>query len=159
VGFSEYGEALSEPDFLPYLPETVPAGFEEFGGKLVYQEGIDNHLVVWWRRGQDSLHLYIDRPEDRAAESCTTVDIDAPETWDLRLYGRNRWDESLPFDLRDTLDFPTFRAEDMSRSVIEARQDGNSYQFQILHPDGTAVQYSVYGLSVDEVWAIAEPTL
>lgn len=156
---TEYGEALAEPDFVPYLPQSIPEGFDEFRGKLTYQEGVDHHLVVWWRRGTDSLHLYISLPEGGPLEAYTPVDIDAPETWDLRLYGGNRWDGDLPFELLDTLEFPTFRAEDMTRDVIEARLDTVSYQFHILHPDGTAVEYSISGLTVDQLWAMIEPTL
>lgn len=155
----DYSEALQESDFLPYLPASVPEGFEDFGGKRVYQEGIDNHLVVYWHRGQDDLHLYITLPEGAASAAYTPVDIGAPETWDLRQYDWNRWDEDLPFALLDTLEFPTFRAEDMSRDVIEARQDGRSYQFEVLHPNGAAVEYSISGLTVDEVWAMVEATL
>lgn len=155
---SDYSEVLKEADFLPYLPQSVPEGFGEFGGKLVYQEGIDHHLVVWWRRGSDSIHLYLTLPEGGAPDT-VPVDIDAPETWDLRRHGRDRWDEGLSYEVLNTLEFPTFRAEDMTREVVEARQDTTSWQFQVLHPDGTAVEYSIYGLTADEVWSMVEATL
>lgn len=163
VRFETYEEALRETAFLPYLPASVPEGFGEFGGKLVYQEGVDHHLVVWWRRGYDDLHLYITLPEGGPSAAYDPVDISAPETWDLRLHG-NIWDEDLPYETRYSLAFPTFRAEDMSLDVIEGRKlprdtGGYSYQFHVLHPDGTAIEYSISGLTVNEVWAIIEPTL
>ncbi len=164
VWLTDYSQALNEPDFAAYLPQSVPEGFGEFGGKLVYQEGIDNHLVVWWHRGYDDLHLYIRRPEDGTSGAYSPVDINAPETWDRRLYSGDFWGEGLSSELLDTLYFPTFRAEDMTRDVIDGRKmprdtGGDSYQFHILHPDGTAVEYSISGLTADEVWAIVEPTL
>lgn len=164
VRFETYEEALQETDFLPYLPASIPEGFGEFGGKLVYQEGIDHHLVVWWRRDYDDLHLYITLPEGGPSAAYDPVDISAPETWDRRLYSGGNWGDGLSDDLLDTLYFPTFRAEDMSLDVIEGRKlprdrGGYSYQFHVLHPDGTAIEYSISGLTVDEVWAIIEPTL
>lgn len=164
VWLTEYGEALKEADFTAYLPESLPEGFGEFGGKLVYQAGIDNHMVVWWHRGYDDVHLYIQRPEGGVSRAYDPVDINAPETWDRRLYGGELWGEGLSDELLDTLFFPTFRAEDMSRDVIEGRKmsrdtGGYSYQFHVLHPDGTAVEYNLSGLTVDEVWAIVKPTL
>lgn len=164
VWLETYEEALRETDFLPYLPASVPEGFGEFGGKLVYQEGIDHHLVVWWHRGYDDVHLYVTLPEGGDNGAYDPVDINAPETWDRRLYPGSNWGESLSDELLDTLYFPTFRAEDMSRDVIEGRKmprdtGGYAYQFHVLHPDGTAVEYNLSGLTVDEVWAMVEPTL
>lgn len=161
VWFDDYGEALKEADFAAYLPEALPEGFGEFGGKLVYQEGIDNHLVVWWRRGQDRVHLYINRPEGGASGMYTPVDISAADTWDLRLHSGDVWGEEVPFETLNTLAFPTFRAEDVTLDVICGRKEAkaDSYQFHVLYPDGTGVEYSIYGLTVDEVWDIISPTL
>ena len=95
------------------------------------------------------------------------VDVGAPETYDLRLYPVPRAD-SVPEEYRETVDNPVFRAEDMSREIVEARAyapneagDTNSLRisFSVLHPGGTLVGYNCEGLTVDRVWALVSETL
>ena len=59
---------------------------------------------------------------------------------------------------------PTFRAEDMSLSVIEARMTakdtgGSACRFSVLHENGALVGYSCDGLTAAEIWALVEPAL
>ena len=95
------------------------------------------------------------------------VDVNAPEQYDVRLYDIP-WSESVPEEYRDTVSSPTFRAEDMSLSVVQARVlfrddagEGRTarIRFAVLHPDGTLVQYIGTGLTAEQVWAMVEPTL
>ena len=76
--------------------------------------------------------------------------------------------DSVPEAYRETVDHPVFRAEDMSRAVVEARAytpnelgDTNSLRigFAVLHLDGTLVDYSCEGLSVEQVWDMVSGTL
>ncbi len=48
------------------------------------------------------------------------ADVNRPEQYDLRLYSIP-WCDSVPEEYRDTVSMPTFRAEDMSLAVVEAR--------------------------------------
>ena len=85
----------------------------------------------------------------------------------MRLYSIPRAD-SVPEEYRETVDHPVFRAEDMSRAILDARaytvedagdSDGVRMSFSVLHPDNTLVQYDAKGLTVDEMWELLEPTL
>ena len=95
------------------------------------------------------------------------VDVSAPETYVLRLYPIPRAD-SVPEEYRETVAHPMFRAEGMSREIVETRAHLKTEQgepdawvvdFAVLHPDGAVVEYRCEGLTVDQVWAMAEDTL
>lgn len=52
----------------------------------------------------------------------------------------------------------------LSRGIVEAREQekdtgGSSYQFRVLHPDGTLVEYHCSGLTVDQMWHLVSETL
>ena len=85
----------------------------------------------------------------------------------MRLYDIP-WSESVPEEYRGTISSPTFRAEDMSLSVVQARSlyrddagEGRTarIRFSVLHPDGTLVKYICKGLTAEQVWAMVEPTV
>lgn len=160
--FDSLEAARQETTFAPYLPTADPEGaWDEFYGHLTYQEGITNRLFVRWSLGYDDVRVFVDLPEGESIVD--TVDIDAPETYDLRLY-TIPWCDSVPYEVLNTVSCPTFRAEDMSRDVIAARQvekdtGGYSYTFQVLHPDGTLVEYGCSGVTIDQMWAMVEETL
>ena len=164
--FSSLEEARREADFAPYLPTEDFSGYGEFTGRLTSQEGREHTLFLRWSWGYDDVTIRVELPEgDPVREH--VVDISAPETYDLRLYPIP-WADSVPEEYRRTVDHPVFRAEDMSRAVVEARAytpnelgDTNSLRigFAVLHPDGTLVDYSCEGLSVEQVWDMVSETL
>ena len=95
--------------------------------------------------------------------SCNLVDPDNPASYDLRLY-EIPWCDSVPKEHRETVDRPAFRVEDMSLSIVEARghvhdTGGLTFDFDVLHPDGTVVSYRCDGLTAAQVWAMVEETL
>ena len=164
--FSSLAEARQEKDFTPYLPKEDFAGYDEFYGRLTYQEGNEHTLHLRWSWGYDDVSIRVELPEGDTVWG-NVVSVDEPETYDLRLYPIPRAD-SVPEEHRETVDNPVFRAEDMSRAVVEARAytpnemgDTNSLRidFAVLHPDGTLVDYSCEGLGVDQVWDLVEQTL
>ena len=164
--FSSMEEARQEADFVPYLPTEDFSGYGEFAGRLTYQEGNEYTLHLRWSWGYDDVTIRVELPEGDTVWG-NVVDISAPETYDLRLYPIPRAD-SVPEEYRETVDDPVFRAEDMGREVVEARSytpneqgDTNSLRigFSVLHPDGTLVDYSCEGLSVDQVWTLVQNTL
>lgn len=163
--FASLSAARQEEAFAPYLPQEEPAGYSEFYGNLSYQEGRQNRLFVRWSRvlGYDDVEVAVNLPEDGWKCSYTPVDVDNPASYDTQLYSVP-WCDSVPPEYQGDFYSPTFRAEDMSLSVVEARNTekdtgGSSYHFRVLHSDGTLVSYSCDGLTARQVWALVEPTL
>ena len=158
--FSTLAQARQEADFAPYLPTAEPKGYNEFYGRLSYQEGHSNSLFVRWSRGYDNVEVCIYRD---GYYSYNLVSPDQPETYDLSLYPIP-WCDSVPEKYRETVDRPAFKAEDMSLAIVEARgrehdTGGMTYSFDVLHPDGTVVSYRCDGLTAAQVWAMVEETL
>lgn len=160
--FSSLAQARQEAEFAPYLPQSDIPGYGKFYGRLTYQEGYENTLFVRWSRGYDNVEVYVCRPEGEPWWG-ETVDVSNPASYDTRLY-TIPWCDSVPKEYREDFYSPTFRAEDMSLSVVEARgtekdTGGLTYCFGVLHPDGTLVRYTCDGLKAEQVWALVEPTL
>ena len=164
--FSSLEEARQEAEFAPYLPTEDFSGYDEFAGRLTYQEGNEHILHLRWSWGYDDVTIRVELPEGDTVWG-NVVDVGAPETYDLRLYPIP-WADSVPEAYRETVDNPVFRAEDMSRAVVEARAytpseqgDTNSLRirFAVLHADGALVDYSCEGLSVEQVWDMVSETL
>lgn len=162
--FSSLNQARQEEEFAPYLPAENMPGYGEFYGRLSWQEGSYHDLFVRWSRGYDDVEVAVCRCPEKG---CSTVDVAAPEQYDVRLYDIP-WSESVPEEYRDTVYDPVFRAEDMSFSVVQARTlyrndtgEGRkaSIRLGVLHPDGTVVRYTCKGLTAEQVWAMVEPTL
>ena len=162
--FSSLTQARQEEEFAPYLPTADVPGYGEFYGRLSWQEGSYHDLFVRWSRGYDDVEVAVCRCPEK---EYSTVDVDAPEQYDVRLYDIP-WSESVPEEYRDTVYAPVFRAEDMSFSVVQARTlyrndtgEGRkaSIRLGVLHPDGTVVRYTCKGLMAEQVWAMVESTL
>ena len=90
------------------------------------------------------------------------VDPDEPETYDKRLYSIP-WADSVPEEHRQSVDHPVFRAEELTRELVEARAhlrgergepDALAIDFGILYPDGAVVTYDCEGLTADQVWEL-----
>ncbi|MCI8422092.1 MAG: hypothetical protein HFF50_00950 [Lawsonibacter sp.] len=161
ASFDTLAQARQEADFAPYLPAAELEGYGEFYGSLSYQEGWENTLFVRWSRGYDDVEVCIYL--GGLGKSCHLVDPDQPETYDLRRYPIP-WCDSVPEVYRETVSDPTFRAEDMSLEIVEARgrehdTGGLRFSFEVLHPDGTVVSYQCSGLTAQQVWALVEETL
>lgn len=160
--FSTLAQARQETDFAPYLPAQAPEAYRgtEFYGRLSYQEGSQNTLLIRWSRGYDSVEVRVYRDGYR---SYHLADPSRPETYDLRLY-TIPWSESVPREYRETVDHPAFRAEDMSLAIVEARAiekdtGGLNFDFDVLHPDGTLVSYRCDRMTAQQVWELVEETL
>ena len=173
VGFYYYvtaqtpSQARQEAAFAPYLPAAAPAGYGDFYGLLTYQEGVTNSLYLRWSRGYADVSVRVSLPEGENTVAGVLVDPDAPETYDKRLYSIP-WADSVPEEHRQSVDNPVFPAEEMTRELVEARShlktelgepDALVIDFAVLHPDGTVAEYRCEGLTVDQVWAMAEDTL
>ena len=160
--FSTLAQARQEADFAPYLPTTEPKGYNEFYGRLSYQEGHSNSLFVRWSRvgAYDDVEVAVYR---EGYHSYNLVSPDQPETYDLSLYPIP-WCDSVPEQYWETVNDPAFRAEDMSLDIVEARgrehdTGGMTYSFDVLYPDGTVASYRCDGMTAQQVWELVEATL
>ena len=166
IPFDTLSAAREKADFAPYLPQAVPGGMESFEGWLTYQEGWCNTVhAAWYAAGSGAYaNLAVYLPE--RAEEHAVVDVNVPESYDVRLY-EGAWYDQVPEAYRDEFHQPTFRAEDMSLAVVEARwrtweekgSSGMLCNFKILHDNGVLVAWESEGLTAQEVWALIEPTL
>ena len=165
--FDSLAQARQEAAFAPYLPRENPAGYGEFFGRLEYQEGNYDLLWVRWSRGYQDVEVEVRLPEGEETTYYQLVDPAEPEAYDKRLYSIP-WADSVPEEHRETVDHPMFRAEDMTRDLVEARAhfktergepDAWVIDFAVLHPEGAVVEYHCEGLTVDQVWAMVEDTL
>src|SRR5699024_4606407 len=96
--FSSLEEARQEAEFAPYLPTEDFSGYDEFAGRLTYQEGNENILHLRWSWGYDDVTIRVELPEGDTAWG-NVVDVSAPETYDLRLYPIP-WADSVPEEYR-----------------------------------------------------------
>lgn len=159
---TSFNEALEYGQFAPYLPEKEPVKGWEFEGSYSYQEGVRNRISLNWLKGYDNIHIAVALPEGEP-EEVKTVDINVPASYDARLY-EIPWCDSVPEEYQLDFHCPAFRAGDMSLKVVKARQvphdtGGYSYNFKVLHKNGTLVSYSFDGVSSEDIWAAIAPSV
>ena len=95
-------EARNQDELGDYLPDRIPRGyaFESASCNLDRQEA---NLTVTWSRGMDSIMWTVVEAEALPE----TVDIDAAETYDQRLY-EIPYAETVPQEYQQSVDNPTF---------------------------------------------------
>lgn len=163
--FETLAEARAEAAFAPYLPTEGPGGFGDFEGFVSYQEGRCNWLSARWSRGYDDVEVTVWLPEDPAGypQDRPTVDVNVPESYDWRLYDGPICD-AVPEEYQMEFYMPTFRSQDMSLAVVQAREHekdtgGMAYRFRVRHESGVVVDYGCSGVSAEYVWGLVEATL
>ncbi len=110
-------EAYADPDFGAYLPKNVPSGFTfESAMRFINQQS--NYLNALWLKGMGDIQWRVS-PFDEDDKSRTTSAADT-QNYDLALYPVPR-SESVPRDLREIVNNPIFRIEDLTLEVVEAR--------------------------------------
>lgn len=135
-----------------YVPDKLPEGYGFESARWATEE---RALGITWCRGMDYIHLSMRTPE----ETCRTVDIGIPETYDVRLY-EVPYGETVPEEYREVFDNPVFAWEDMSLDIVESRMKvyedrgdtatprGN---FSVLFPEGVLVRFTGRG-SAEQIW-------
>lgn len=146
-------EARNTEIFGAYLPKDLPVGYT-FENAWSSDEG----LTVSWTRGMDSIMISLSLA---ASESVTTVDVEKPETYDVRLY-EIPYGETVPEEYRQVFDDPLFASEDLSLEVVNSRmksvQDAGDTDtprgsFSVLYPEGVVLRFNGRG-TADEIWAM-----
>ncbi len=147
-----------------YVPKALPAGYilEEASRETGEEDSQTlQDLRLTWFRGLDSITIRITRDEKR---EISVVDVDIPQTYDLRLY-EIPLTESVPREYWESVNNPVFAAEDLSLEAIESRMisgtgdsgdtDTPRGNFAVLYSDGVLVEFSGRG-TAEEIWNMFE---
>lgn len=134
-----------------YIPDSIPKGYK-FESSSWYED--KQLLTIMWCKGMDDISFFIQQTEE-----CDTVDIQKPETYDVRLY-EIPFGQTVPKEYRTVFDNPVFSWEDFSVEVLESRMytvedrgDTNTPRgnFSILFPDGVIVKFTGKA-TVNQIW-------
>ncbi len=138
-----------------YIPEKIPGGYV-FESAYWYEEA--QELTILWCKGMDDIHLSI-----KKAEECEIVNINEPETYDVRLY-EIPYGETVPQEYRVVFDNPVFAWEDFSVEIIQSRMRtvedrGDTItprgNFGILFTDNYLVEFQGKA-TINQVWEMFE---
>jgi hypothetical protein len=154
-------EALSDPDFGAYVPDGPPEGFVFESGRRILNQRQD-YLRITWSSGLKHVTWTVRRMDQ--SDTARVVDVAAPETYDLSLYPIPRA-ESVPAGLREIVDNPIVKAEDLTTDFIRARSytvddagdDNTGYRmrFSVLYGD-VLVELNAKGVTQEAVGEMFE---
>mgnify|MGYP001182355391 FL=1 len=151
-------EARADADFGAYLPKSVPSGFA-FESAVRFTDNERDFLRVLWTRGMDEILWSVSRLEEKDKARITSV-ADR-ENYDLALYPAPRAG-SVPEELREIVDDPIFRIEDLTLDAVKARSvevadagdiPSPRMSFSVLYGD-ILVKLNVKGASPEEIYDI-----
>lgn len=156
-------EALNDPDFGDYVPHGAPDGFSFESGRRVLNQRQD-YLRVTWSSGMKYVTWTVRRMEQR--DNARIVDVTAREAYDLSLYPIPRA-ESVPAELRETVDNPIVRAKYLTIDFIRARSytvddagdDNTGYRmrFGVVYDEGEVlVELNAKGVTPEDVLEMFE---
>lgn len=149
-------DARDDQSFGAYLPTTPPGGFSDEVIRR-YQGPDNDYLSGLWRKGYDSLSWTVSYLDDQAAQRIASVD--EPEQYDLSLYPIPMAD-SVPEELREIVEDPIFRIEELTLATVYARAytvsdagDTGGYRmaFSVLYGD-VVVKVNAKGVSPEWVY-------
>ena len=112
-----FDDAKKDPDYGKYLPSFVPKGFKEESFRK-YSDGAGSFLSACWTKGYDEISWHICMFEP--AHEALITEASEKEKYDLSLYPIPRA-ESVPDELREIVDNPIFRWEDLTYDEVMAR--------------------------------------
>jgi len=151
-------EARADDDFGAYLPKSVPSGFT-FESAFRFTGDESDFLSVLWTKGMSEIHWSVSRLEEKDKARITSV-ADR-ENYDLSLYPIPHA-ESVPEDMREIVDDPIFRIDELTLDAVKARAfevrdsgdvSGPRMNFSVLYGD-TLVKLNVKGASPEEIYDI-----
>lgn len=153
-------EAYADPDFGAYLPQNVPSGFA-FESAMRFMNQKNNYLSALWVKGMGDIHWRVSAlEEDDKARLTSVADT---QNYDLALYPVPRA-ESVPRELREIVDNPIFRIEDLTLEVVQARAyevadagdiSGPRMRFSVLYGD-ILVEINVKGATREAVFEMLQ---
>lgn len=145
-----------------WLPKSAPAATAYSNG------GIDSYALSICFLNQDyTKELRVSVQDYTEEMSAWFADPEKPETYDLRLY-EIPYAESIPEEYFYTTQNSLFRAEEVTRQILEARlipsdEPGDEKQYygnlSVLYQDGFVVEYSSVNVSPEELYQIITETM
>ena len=149
-------QALSDPDYGSYLPESLPDGFVlEAAKRRINQER--NDLLAVWTKGMGYVEWRVSILDEEGGKRIT--DIEDTRNYDLAFYPVPRA-ESVPDSLRKMVENPVFRSEDLSLEAVKARaytlsdlgdEPGSRMRFGVLFGQ-TLVELNVKGVEPEKIY-------
>ena len=150
-------EAYADADLGAYLPSSVPSGFAfEEARRFINQEV--NHLEVCWTKGLANLTWRVSSKLNDWHTSRITSVADT-KNYDLARYPIPRFD-SVPEDLRQIVDCPIFRIEELALEAVRMRAysvsdagdvSGPRMEFGVLYGD-ILVEVNVKGITPEKLF-------
>ena len=134
------------------LGALLPASQEALPEETAYQETLESGTVLMLLCTGTSSELSVRVSAVTAEQQERLVSVDEPETYDLTLCGLPLA-ESVPEDRQSRVENPIFMAEELSVSVLEARQEPEegTMRFGVLCGD-FAAEYVCKGMTPQEAY-------
>ena len=158
-----FSDARSDPDYGAYLPQEEPTAFDEAEVRR-YQLGAvgealtdDWLLAQWYRIDTGNTHLiWRVSPATEDAKQRLALPNER-EKYDFSLYPATNWYYSVAPENRLAMENPTFRADDLTMELINARThydyDNTAIlQFSVLFKSGVLVSIDARGVSPEWVF-------
>ncbi len=138
-------ELLKEENFGEYM--ILPKGYVFNSGRRVITQH-DDYLYASWSKesGYFEIKIYKLRDKDKAR---IVKDIKQKELYDLSLYPIPRA-ETVPESLREIVDNPIFKIEDLNRKILSKRK-GNYIVFSTLYGDNIIIEVRGKGLNLEKL--------
>lgn len=156
----DLSQARADTDFGLYLPTAVPAGFHfEEALRFINQER--NELSALWRKGMGHISWRIAKLN--ATDTARITPVSDTQNYDLSLYPIPRA-ESVPDGLREIVDNPIFRSEELMLEAVRARayevvdagdEPGERMRFGVLYGD-ILVEINVKGATPEAIYKILQ---
>ena len=153
-----FGEAKNDPEFGKYFPSEVPDGFTKESFNRTNHPNIGDFLSGLWYKELNELRWqirYLTKNDERRIVAPSET-----EKFDLSLYPIPRAD-SVPDNLRETVDNPIFRIEELTLELVKARAysvedagdvNGPRMHFSVLYDEKYLVEVSAKGVSPEWVY-------
>ena len=159
-------QAREDSDFGSHLPAALPAGFAYDGEKPAHRllGQNQNFLSVLAYSGGQSGYREISLRYGYADGSQTVLKEEDTELYDLTPYAIP-WADTMPEQLRETLERPLFSAEGLTLEMVQKRcyslddrgdSDGVRCHFSIRFSDGVVVEIRTKGLAAEEVFQLIQ---
>ena len=153
-------QAQADPDFGAFVPKDMPGFNFESAWRILNQQR--DGLRLEYTKGMRYLTLTISRKT--TDDEARIVDLSQPETYDLALYPIPRA-ESVPDELREIVNNPVFKAENLSLKAVKTRaytvndagDDNTGYRmhFSVLYGD-MVVEVNVKGGRPEDIFNILQ---
>lgn len=136
------------------LGALLPASQEALPEETAYQETLESGTVLTLLCTGTSGELSVRVSAVTSEQQERLVSVDEPETYDLTLCGLPLA-ESVPADRQSRVENPIFTAEELSVSVLEARQEPEegTMRFGVLCGDFVA-EYVCKGMTAQEAYDV-----